>query len=66
MCQEREKVIFIDTEGFSAERFKQIAGEDAKKIAGEIIIYEPTSFGTAVSAITDIEMLMMKNRIDNS
>jgi DNA repair protein RadB len=52
------KVIFIDTEGFSAERFKQIAGEDAKKIAGDIIIYEPTSFEQQYSAITDIEKLM--------
>ncbi|NJD53222.1 MAG: DNA repair and recombination protein RadB [Candidatus Methanoperedens sp.] len=53
-----KKVIFIDTEGFSAERFKQIAGEDAKKIAGEIIIYEPVSFEQQYSAITDIEKLM--------
>ncbi|MCZ7385842.1 MAG: DNA repair and recombination protein RadB [Candidatus Methanoperedens sp.] len=52
------KVIFIDTEGFSAERFKQIAGEDAKKIAGDIIIYEPASFEQQYSAITDIEKLM--------
>lgn len=53
-----KKVIFIDTEGFSADRFKQIAGEDAKKIAGEIIIYEPASFEQQYSAITDIEKLM--------
>lgn len=52
------KVIFIDTEGFSAERFKQIAGEEAKKIAGDIIIYEPASFEQQYSAITDIEKLM--------
>lgn len=53
-----KKVIFIDTEGFSGERFKQIAGDDAKKIAGEIIIYEPTSFEQQYSAIIDIEKLM--------
>lgn len=53
-----KKVIFIDTEGFSGERFKQIAGEDAKKIAGEIIIYEPASFDQQYSAIIDIEKLM--------
>ncbi len=52
------KVVFIDTEGFSAERFKQIAGDDAKKIAGNIIIYEPASFEQQYSAITDIEKLM--------
>jgi DNA repair protein RadB len=53
-----KKVIYIDTEGFSADRFKQIAGEDAKKIAGDIIIYEPASFEQQYSAITDIEKLM--------
>lgn len=52
------KVIFIDTEGFSAERFKQIAGEDAKKIASDIIIYEPASFEQQYSAITDIEKII--------
>ncbi len=26
-----KKVVFIDTEGFSAERFRQIAGDDAKR-----------------------------------
>lgn len=52
------KVILIDTEGFSAERFKQIAGEDAKKIAGEIIIYEPTSLEQQYSAIIDIEKII--------
>jgi DNA repair protein RadB len=53
-----KKVIFIDTEGFSTERFKQIAGDEAKKIAGDIIIYEPASFEQQYSAITDIEKLM--------
>src|SRR3972149_2168667 len=53
-----KKVIYIDTEGFSADRFKQIAGENAKKIAGDIIIYEPVSFEQQYSAITDIEKLM--------
>ena len=53
-----KKVIFIDTEGFSAERFRQIAGEDAKKIASDIIIYEPTNFEQQYSAIIDIEKLM--------
>ncbi|MCX9084728.1 MAG: DNA repair and recombination protein RadB [Candidatus Methanoperedens sp.] len=53
-----KKVIYIDTEGFSADRFKQIAGEDAKKIAADIIIYEPASFEQQYSAITDIEKLM--------
>ncbi len=52
------KVVFIDTEGFSAERFKQIAGEDAKKIAGDIIIYEPTSLDQQYSAILELEKII--------
>jgi len=53
-----KKVVFIDTEGFSADRFKQIAGRDAKKIAGDIIIYEPASFEQQYAAITDVDKLM--------
>jgi DNA repair protein RadB len=53
-----KKVIFIDTEGFSAERFRQIAGEDAKKIAGEIIIYEPASLDQQYSAVLELEKIM--------
>ena len=53
-----KKVIYIDTEGFSAERFKQIAGEDAKKIGGEIIIYEPTSLPQQYSTIVSLEKIM--------
>ncbi len=37
------RVIFIDTEGFSPDRFKQIAGAGAKDIATKIIIFEPLS-----------------------
>ena len=53
-----KKVVFIDTEGFSAERFRQIAGEDAKKIAGEIIIYEPASLDQQYSAVLELEKIM--------
>ncbi|MDD5615406.1 MAG: DNA repair and recombination protein RadB [Candidatus Methanoperedens sp.] len=53
-----KKVIFIDTEGFSAERFRQIAGEDAKKVAGEIIIYEPASLDQQYSAVLELEKIM--------
>jgi DNA repair protein RadB len=40
-----KKVIFIDTEGgFSAERIKQIAGQDYEEIMKNIFLLEPTSF----------------------
>ncbi len=53
-----KKVIFIDTEGFSAERFTQIAGEEAKKIASSIIIYEPASLEQQYSSILDLEKIV--------
>src|SRR4030067_299232 len=56
--QSGKKVVFIDTEGFSAERFRQIAGEDAKKVAGEIIIYEPASLDQQYSAVLELEKIM--------
>jgi DNA repair protein RadB len=37
-------VIFIDTEGFSVERFRQVAGEDAAGLAERLYIYEPVDF----------------------
>jgi len=35
------RVVYIDTDGFSPDRFRQIAGERAKEIAAKIIIFEP-------------------------
>jgi DNA repair protein RadB len=37
------RAIFIDTEGFSPDRFQQIAGQGAREIASRIIIFEPMS-----------------------
>jgi len=49
-----KKVIFVDTEGLSIDRFEQMAGTDAKEIAKEIIFYEPTSFKEQHSVIKDL------------
>ena len=56
-----KKVIFIDTEGFSVERFRQIAGKDADRISRSIIIYEPENFDAQFSAIKEIEKLIKEN-----
>ncbi len=53
-----KKVIYIDTEAISPQRFRQIAGENAKEIAREIIIFEPTSFEEQYSAVKEIEKLI--------
>lgn len=53
-----KKVIYIDTEAISPLRFKQIAGENAKEIAREILIFEPTSFEEQYTAVREIEKLI--------
>lgn len=56
-----QKVIFIDTEGLSPSRFKQIAGEDAKEIAKKIIIYEPLNFEEQYAAVREVEKIAGEN-----
>jgi len=55
------KVIFVDTEGISPDRFKQIAGDNAKEIAQHIIIYEPHNFEEQYAAIIEIEKISSEN-----
>lgn len=59
--KKNNRVVYIDTEGFSADRFKQIAGEEAKKLAAGIVIYEPTSLENQYSAIFDVEKIINEN-----
>ncbi|MDM7939472.1 MAG: DNA repair and recombination protein RadB [Methanothrix sp.] len=47
------RVIFIDTEGFSAERFKQIAGPSAEQMASKILIFEPMSLEQQAMSIRE-------------
>ncbi|HPT20143.1 MAG TPA: DNA repair and recombination protein RadB [Methanothrix sp.] len=52
------RVIFIDTEGFSAERFKQIAGPGAKEAAEKIMIFEPMSLEQQAVCIRDASRIV--------
>jgi DNA repair protein RadB len=56
-----KRVVFIDTEGFSIERFRQIAGEDAEKLASHFILFSPTSFEEQHAAIKETEKLVPHN-----
>ena len=56
-----KKVIYIDTEGISYERFKQIAGCFYKDIAKNILIYEPMNFNEQKIAIKSIESIISSN-----
>ena len=58
MVKKGKKVVYIDSEGFSPERFDQIAGDGVGKIAKDVIIYEPLSFEQQYSAIKDVEKVM--------
>jgi DNA repair protein RadB len=67
-CAKKGKsVIYIDSEGFSPERFLQIASsdsdvEDVESIAREIIIYEPQSFEQQTSCIKEIEQVIKEKK----
>lgn len=56
-----KKVIYIDTEGLSLDRFSQIAGEKSKEIAQNILIYEPMSFDEQYTAVCEIEKILNEN-----
>lgn len=52
-----KKSVFIDTEGgLSIERVKQISGSDFEKLAGNIIVLEPTTFREQNEALQKIEI----------
>ncbi len=55
------RVIFIDTEGFSPDRFSQIAGPGAKEIAGKIMIFEPMSLEQQHISIKDASKVAGKD-----
>ncbi|HZD42810.1 MAG TPA: DNA repair and recombination protein RadB [Methanomicrobiales archaeon] len=56
-------VIFFDTEGFSVERFRQIAGEDAEKLAENLYIYEPMDFEQQGILIAESETLLRSGTV---
>jgi DNA repair protein RadB len=56
-----KRVIYIDTEGFSVERFRQIAGDDAEKLAQHLLHFEPMSFEEQYSAIKETEKIVSQN-----
>ncbi|WP_321505879.1 DNA repair and recombination protein RadB [uncultured Methanoregula sp.] len=51
-------VVYIDTEGFSIERFRQIAGEDTEKIADRLFLFEPLDFEHQGIVIAEAEKVL--------
>lgn len=56
-----QRVIYIDAEGLSPLRFKQIAGPNAKEIARNVIIYEPLNFEEQYAAVKEVEKIAQEN-----
>lgn len=58
-----KKAIYIDTEGFSVERFRQIAGEYSKQLAENLIIFEPVDFDLQGLMIGECDKLLKNGDI---
>jgi DNA repair protein RadB len=57
------RVIYIDTEGFSAERFRQIAGDEAESLASRLFLYEPGDFDQQGFFIGECEKILKSTEI---
>ena len=53
-------VVYIDTEGFSVERFTQVAGGHAAEFADRLYLFEPIDFAQQGAMIADTEGLLRK------
>lgn len=53
-----DTVVFIDTEGFSIERFRQIAGTDTETIAERLFLFEPIDFEHQGAVIAEAEKIL--------
>jgi DNA repair protein RadB len=51
-------VVYIDTEGFSIERFRQVAGADTETIADRLYLFEPIDFEHQGSVIAEVEKVL--------
>ena len=55
-------VVYIDSEGFSIERFRQIAGVDAEKIADRLFLFEPVDFEHQGQMIAEVEKVLKTHK----
>ena len=53
-----QTVIYIDTEGFSIERFRQIAGTETEEIADRLFLFEPFDFEHQGTMIAEAEKIL--------
>ncbi|MDD1662093.1 MAG: DNA repair and recombination protein RadB [Methanomicrobiales archaeon] len=58
-----ESVIYLDTEGFSVERFRQVAGDRAEELARSLFLFEPLDFEQQGLMIAESERLLQKGGV---
>jgi DNA repair protein RadB len=51
-------VVYIDSEGFSVDRFRQIAGDLAESLADQLFLFEPATFDQQAMMIGECEALV--------
>jgi DNA repair protein RadB len=55
-------VVWIDSEGFSIERFRQVAGDDTDKIADRLFLFEPVDFEHQGTMILEAERVLKAHK----
>jgi len=55
-------VVWIDSEGFSVERFRQVAGEGAETLADRLLLYEPVDFVQQGAMILEIDRMIKAHK----
>jgi DNA repair protein RadB len=55
-------VVYIDSEGFSVERFRQIAGTDTESIAERLFLFEPVDFEHQGTMIAEAEKILKSQK----
>ena len=51
-------VVYIDTEGFSTERFRQIAGDEAESLVERLFLFEPLALAEQATMIANADSLL--------
>lgn len=57
-----QTVVYIDSEGFSIDRFRQIAGADTDAIADRLFLFEPIDFEQQGTMIQEADRILKSNR----
>jgi DNA repair protein RadB len=58
VLNEGSPVVYIDSEGFSVDRFRQIAGEAADSLAEQLFLFEPSTFDQQAMMIGECEAIV--------